>query len=98
MVSMLAFSASFLRMDTKSLKNNVAIVFLHTRYKNLNVIENKRPSIIPRNNDSYLLYITSGFTYMYTEYVGLWKTVFLKMTTAIFLVFYGLSDFGTPHH
>ena len=35
---------------------------------------------------------------IYTEYVGLWKTVFPKMTTAIFLILSGLSDTGTPHH
>ena len=35
---------------------------------------------------------------MHTEYVGLWKIVFPKITTAIFLILCGLSDTGTPHH
>ena len=35
---------------------------------------------------------------MHTEYVGLWKIVRPKITTAIFLILCGLSDTGTPHH
>lgn len=36
--------------------------------------------------------------HMPTEYVGPWKTVFLKTTIAIFLVLYAHSVTAIPHH